>query len=95
MRVKTGNSLSISLPLQNNCPWNVIIQEQFFYCLVILHEDEKMYTPMTAKDISGWLGTVLIHKIYLNGIIIVLIFIMLAIYKCQNQKTELAASEIQ
>lgn len=37
---------------------------------VILHKDKKMYTPMATKDISGWLDTVLIHKIYLNGIII-------------------------
>lgn len=95
MRVKTRNILSISLPLENSCPWNIIIQEQFFYCLVILHKDEKMYTTMTTKDISGWLDTVLIHKIYLNCIIIILIFIMLAIYKCQNQKSELAANEIQ
>lgn len=64
--------------------------------MILLGEEKDPYTPMATEDIFGWLDTDLIHVICLNGIIMLLIFIMLPKYKCkwQNQKTDLAANEI-
>lgn len=62
--------------------------------MILFEEEKDPYTPMTTKDIFGWLDTDLIHVICLNGIIMLLIFIMLPKYKWQNQKTDLAANEI-
>lgn len=44
MVFKKENSLSVALLLQSNCPWNITTQEQFFYCLVMLLEEEKKRT---------------------------------------------------
>lgn len=62
--------------------------------MILFEEEKDLYTPMTTKDIFGWLDTDLIYVICLNGIIMLLIFIMLPKYKWQNQKTDLAANEI-
>jgi len=52
---------------------------------------------MATKDIFSRLDTDLIRVICFNGVIMILIFIVLPKYKCkcQKQKTELAANDIQ
>lgn len=50
MVFKQENTVSVALPLQSNCPWNVTTQEQLFYCLVmLLEEGKKVHSNDSAR----------------------------------------------